>query len=149
MTQVTHTQLQNLIDNSSLVVDEIYVLTDYPNYNLSLRAVSENELSDEAYNYSTRDNLVFHYVPSTNTVDYMKDTYRLIEGNFDWTGNVTGNCRDIHFGDCDDLSVNNCTGVFCNGITTGILFFFVDEFVFQVKTSLQLYNDRIREHDSY
>lgn len=121
MTQVTHTQLQNLIDNSSLVVDEIYVLTDYPNYNLSLRAVSENELSDEAYNYSTRDNLVFHYVPSTNTVDYMKDTYRLIEGNFDWTDNVTGNCRDIHFGDCVDLSVNNCTGVFCNGITTGTI----------------------------
>lgn len=119
MEQVTHTQLQSLIDNSNLVVGEMYAVTDYPNYNLSMTAVSENELSDEAYNYTSGDNLVFHYVPSTNTVDYMKDTYRLIEGNFDWTDNVTGNCRDIHFGDCVGLTLENCIGVFCNGITTG------------------------------
>lgn len=121
MTQVTSIQLNNLINSSSLVAGEIYVITDYPNYNLAITAISESELDDEAHNYSARDNLVFHYVPNTNTVDYMKDTYRLIEGNFDWTDNIDGNCRDIHFGDCVDLSVNNCTGVFCNGITTGTI----------------------------
>lgn len=119
MTQVTHTQLQNLIDNSNLVVDEIYVLTDYPNYNLSLTAVSENELSDEAYSYSTRDNLVFHYVPSTNTVDYMKDTYRFIEGNFDWTDNINGNCYDIHLEDATGLIVTGSSNVWCEGTATG------------------------------
>lgn len=119
MTQLTSIQLNNLINSSSLVVGETYVVTDYPNYNLSMIAVSKNELSDEAYNHPTRDNLVFHYVPSTNTVDYMKDTYLLIEGNFDWTDNVTGSCRDIHFGDSSGLIVRDCIGVFCNGISTG------------------------------
>lgn len=119
MQQVTHTQLQSLIDNSSLVVGETYVVTDYPNYNLSLIAVSKNELSDEAYNHPTRDNLVFHYVPSTNTVDYMKDTYLLIEGNFDWTNNINGSCRDIHLGDSSGLIVRDCIGVFVDGLVTG------------------------------
>lgn len=118
---VTHTQLQNLIDNSSLTVGETYVVTDYPNYNLSMTAVSVNELSDEAMNYAQRDDRVFHYVPATNTVDYMKDTYRLIDGNFDWTDNIDGNCRDIHFGDSDGLVVRDCNGVFVEGIVTGVV----------------------------
>lgn len=118
---VTHTQLQNLIDNSSLTVGETYVVTDYPNYTLSMTAVSVNELSDEALNYAQRDDFVFHYVPSTNTVDYMKDTYRLIEGNFDWTDNIDGNCRDIHFGDSDGLVVRDSNGVFVEGIVTGVV----------------------------
>ena len=119
MTQVTHTQLQNLIDNSSLVAGEIYVITDYNNYNLSLVAISDNVLEDEAHNYSARDNLVFHYVPSTNEVDYMKDTYRKIEGNFDWTDNIDGNCYDIHFENATNLIVNDCVGVFVEDTATG------------------------------
>ena len=121
MTQVTHTQLQNLIDSSGLTTGEIYIVTDYPNYNLSMKALSANELSDDAHNHIQRDNLVFHYVPSTNTVDYMKDTFKLIEGNFDWTDNIDGDCRDIHFGDSDGLVVRNCNGVFVEGIVTGIV----------------------------
>lgn len=119
MQQVTHTQLQSLIDNSSLVVGEMYVVTDYPNYKLYMKAVSENELGDEAYNYSTRDNLVFHYVPSTNTVDYMKDTYRQIEGNFDWTDNINGKCYDIHLEDSTELIVTGSSNVWCEGTATG------------------------------
>lgn len=121
MAQVTHTELQNLIDNSGLTAGEIYVVTDYPNYNLAITAVSENELEDEAYNYAARDSLVFHYVPSTNTVDYMKDTYRKIEANFDWTDNITGNCSDIHLGDCTELYVEDCIGVYCHGVSSGTI----------------------------
>lgn len=121
MTQVTHTQLQNLIDNSGLTTGEIYVITDYPNYTLSMTAVSVNELSDEAINHFQRDSLVFHYVPSTNTVDYMKDTYRLIEGNFDWTDNIFGNCRDIHLGDSAGLIVRDCVGVLVEGVVIGVV----------------------------
>lgn len=116
---VTHTQLQNLIDSSGLTTGEIYVVTDYPNYNLSMTALSANELEDEAYNYSQRDDLVFHYVPSTNTVDYMKDTYRRIEGNFDWTDNITGNCNNIYFGDSSGLYVEDCSNIYAYGVVTG------------------------------
>ena len=117
-TNVTHTQLQNLIDNSSLVAGEIYVITDYQNYNLSITAISESELSDEAHNYSARDNLVFHYVPATNEVDYMKDTYRKIEGNFDWTDNIE-NCYDVHLSNSTNLIVKDSTGVFVDDTVEG------------------------------
>ena len=121
MTQVTHTQLQNLIDNSSLTVGETYVVTDYPNYQLSMKAESESTLSDESYNYITRDDLVFHYVPATNTVDYMKNTHFLIEGNFDWTSNVSANCYDIHLENSTGLTVTNCIGIYCENEASGTI----------------------------
>lgn len=119
MTSVTHTELQNLIDTSSLTAGETYVVTDYPNYTLSTEALSENTLAYESYNYTLRNYLVFHYVPSTNTVDYMKDTERLIEGNFDWTDNISGDCKSICFNDSRGLVITDSSDIYCEGECSG------------------------------
>lgn len=121
MTNVTHTQLQSLIENDGLTVGETYVITDYSGYSLSSKAISTSELDDEWYDYGSRSDLVFHYVPSTNEVDYMKDTVYLIEGNFDWTSNITGKCYDVHLGDCNELVVSSSSNIFCEGISTGTI----------------------------
>lgn len=119
MTTVTHTELQNLIDTSSLTAGETYVVSDYGNYTLATEAVSENAIAYESYNYAQRDSLLFHYVPATNTVDYMKDTERLIEGNFDWTDNISGDCKLICFNDSRNLVISDSSDIYCEGECSG------------------------------
>lgn len=121
MTTLTHAQLQSLIENEGLTVGETYVITDYSGYSLGTKAISTNQLDDEWHNIGGRNSLVFHYVPETNTVDYMKDTEYLIEGNFDWTSNVSGKCYDVHFDDSVELFITASTGVFCEGNVTGTI----------------------------
>lgn len=118
-TQVTHTELSNLITNGELTPGEIYVITDYPTCNLSATAIDEYTLDDCFYNYSARDSRVYHYVPETNTVDYLVDKEYLIEGNFDWTENITGKCYDIHFENAVNLILQNCTGIYCEDTAEG------------------------------
>lgn len=121
MTSLTHTQLQSLIENEGLTVGETYVITDYSGYSLGAKAISTSELDDEWHDIGGRNSLVFHYVPEINEVDYMKDTEYLIEGNFDWTSNVSGKCYDIHFDDSVELFITASTGVYCEGSVTGTI----------------------------
>lgn len=120
MTEVTFEQLLNLIQTATLTAGEVYVVTDYPNFIISVTAKTEKEIEDEAYKYD-RTEIVLHYVPETNSIDYMKDVDRLIEANFDWTSNIDGECSDIHLGDSVNLIVKNCSGVFVKGVVSGTI----------------------------
>lgn len=120
MTEVTNEQLLNLIESATLTVDEVYLVTDYPNFIISVTAKTEKELEDESYKYE-QEEIVLHYDISTNTVDYMKDVNRMIEANFDFTNNIEGECSDIHLGDSVNLIVKNCSEVFVNGVVSGNL----------------------------
>lgn len=120
MTEVTNEQLSNLIESATLTVDEEYLITDYPNFIISVTAKTEKELEDESYKYE-QEEIVLHYVPETNSIDYMKDVNSKIEANFDWTNNIDGECSDIHFSDSVNLIVKNCSEVFVNGVVSGNL----------------------------
>lgn len=120
MTEVTNEQLLNLIESATLTAGEVYVITDYTNFIISVRAKTKKELEDEAYKYDQTE-LVCHYVPETNSIDYMKDVNRMIEANFDWTNNIDGECSDVHLGDSVNLIVKNCNGVYVNGVVSGTI----------------------------
>ena len=51
----------------------------------------------------------------------MKDVQRKIEGYFDWSDNITGDCKDIYFENSRDLKVINSTDVYCSGEVVGAI----------------------------
>lgn len=120
MTEVNNEQLLNLIQTSSLTAGEVYVVTNYPNFIIQITAKNEKELEDEAYKSDARE-IVLHYVVETNSIDYMKDVNRMIEGNFDWLSNIEGECSDVHFSDSVNLIVRDCNGVYVDGVVSGTI----------------------------
>ena len=120
MIEVSNTELLELKNSNSLVVGEVYHVNNYGGtLQIYMGAISTSEFDDE----STTDNknIYVHYVVEDNVVDYMKDVERKIEGYFDWTDNITGDCKDIYFENSRDLKVINSLDIYCNGEVVGTI----------------------------
>ena len=118
MKEVTNTELLELKNSNSLVVGEKYHITNYGgSINIYVGAISSSEFDDEST--TNNENIYVHYVVEDNVVDYMKDIQRRIEGYFDWSDNISGDCKDIYFENSRDLKVINSTDVYCEGEVVG------------------------------
>ena len=120
MIEVTNTELLELKNSNSLVVGEKYHITNYGGtLQIYMVPISSSKFDDE----STTDNpnIYIHYLLEDNVVDYMKDIERRIEGYFDWTDNISGDCKDIYFENSRDLKVINSTDVYCSDSVFGTI----------------------------
>ena len=120
MIEVTNTELLELKNSNSLVVGEKYHITNYGGtLQIYMVPISSSEFDDE----STTDNsyIYVHYLLEVNSIDYMKDVERRIEGYFDWSDNISGDCKDIYFENSRDLKVINSTDVYCSGEVIGTI----------------------------
>lgn len=121
MTDITNNELKNLRDSNSLVVGEVYHISDYSgSINIYMTAENQNTLADK----STTDdpNIEIHYDLDQAKIDYMKDTQRRIEGYFDWTSNVEGTVSDIYFENAKNLKVTESSNVLCeNSVGSGLV----------------------------
>lgn len=120
MIEISNTELLDLKNSNSLVVGEVYHITNYGGtLQIYMTAISANEFDDEST--SDNPNIYIHYLLEENSIDYMKDVERRIEGYFDWSGNIEGDCKDIYFENSRDLKVINSTDVYCNGEVSGVI----------------------------
>ena len=120
MIEVSNTELLELKNSNSLVVGEVYHITNYGGtLQIYMGAISASEFDDEST--SDNPNIYIHYLLEENSIDYLKDVERRIEGYFDWTDNITGDCKDIYFENSRDLKVLNSTDVYCNGEVSGVI----------------------------
>ena len=120
MIEVSNTELLELKNSNSLVVGEVYHITNYGgSINIYMRPISVSEFDDEST--TNNENIYVHYVVEDNVVDYMKDVQRRIEGYFDWTDNITGEVKDIYFENSRNLKVINSTDVYCEGEVVGTI----------------------------
>ena len=120
MIEVSNTELLELKNSNSLVVGEVYHITNYGGtLQIYMGAINGNTFDDE----STTDNsnIYVHYLLEDNVVDYMKDVERRIEGYFDWSDNITGEVKDIYFENSRNLKVINSTDVYCSGEVVGTI----------------------------
>ena len=120
MIEVSNTELLELKNSNSLVVGEVYHINNYGGtLQIYMRPISSSEFDDE----STTDNpnIYIHYLLEDNVVDYMKDVERRIEGYFDWSDNVSGDCKDVYFENSRDLKVINSTDVYCSDEVSGTI----------------------------
>ena len=120
MIEVTNIELLELKNSNNLVVGEVYHITNYGgSINIYMGPISSSEFDDE----STTDNpnIYIHYLLEENSIDYMKDVERRIEGYFDWSDNISGNCKDIYFENSRDLKIINSSDVYCNGEVNGTI----------------------------
>ena len=120
MIEVSNTELLVLKNSNSLVVGEVYHITNYGGtLQIYMRPISSSEFDDE----STTDNpnIYIHYLLEENSIDYMKDVERRIEGYFDWTDNVSGNCKDVYFENSRDLKVIDSSEIYCSGEVSGTI----------------------------
>ena len=120
MKEVTNTELLELKNSNSLVVGEKYHITNYGGtLQIYMGAISASEFDDEST--SDNPNIYIHYLLEENTIDYLKDVERRIEGYFDWSGNITGDCKDVYFENSRDLKVINSSDVYCSGEVIGTI----------------------------
>ena len=120
MIEVSNTELLELKNSGNLVVGEKYHITNYSGtLQIYMGAISANELDDEST--TNNENIYVHYVVEDNVVDYMKDIQRRIEGYFDWSDNITGDCKDIYFENSRNLKVINSSDVYCEGEVIGTI----------------------------
>ena len=120
MIEVSNTELLELKNSGSLVVGEKYHITNYGgSINIYMGAISANTFDDE----STTDNpnIYIHYLLEDNLVDYMKDVERRIEGYFDFSDNISGNCTDVYFENSRDLKVIDSSEIYCSGEVSGTI----------------------------
>ena len=120
MIEVSNTELLEFKNSNSLVVGEVYHVTNYGGtLQIYMVPISSSEFDDE----STTDNknIYVHYLLEENSIDYMKDVERRIEGYFDWSDNITGEVKDIYFENSRDLKVINSTDVYCSGEVSGTI----------------------------
>ena len=116
--EVTNTQLRSLRDRGLLIAGQVYKITDYSgSINIYMTAETASVLADESFTDNRA--IKIHYVLDKGTIDYMKDTQRLIEGYFDWTSNVQGVCGEIYFENASQLIVKDSTYVICENDATG------------------------------
>ena len=120
MKEVTNTELLNLKNSNSLVVGEKYHITNYGGtLQIYVGALSASEFDDEST--SDNPNIYIHYLLEENSIDYLKDVERRIEGYFDWSDNIEGDCKDIYFENSRDLKVINSSDVYCSGEVSGVI----------------------------
>lgn len=120
MIEVSNTELLELKNSNSLVVGEVYHITNYGGtLQIYVGAISASEFDDEST--TNNENIYVHYVVEDNVVDYMKDIQRRIEGYLDWSDNITGDCKDVYFENSRDLKVINSSDVYCSGEVVGTI----------------------------
>ena len=120
MIEVTNTEILELKNSGGLVVGEKYHITNYGGtLQIYMVPISSSEFDDEST--SDNPNIYIHYLLEENSIDYMKDVERMIEGYFDWSDNITGDCKDIYFENSRDLKVINSTDVYCSGEVSGTI----------------------------
>ena len=120
MIEISNTELLNLKNSNSLVVGEVYHITNYGGtLQIYVGAISANEFDDEST--TNNENIYVHYVVEDNVVDYMKDVKRRIEGYFDWSDNITGEVKDVYFENSRNLKVINSSDVYCSGEVSGVI----------------------------
>lgn len=120
MIEVSNTELLELKNSNSLVVGEVYHITNYGGtLQIYMRPISASEFDDEST--SDNPNIYIHYLLEENTIDYLKDVERRIEGYFDWTDNISGNCTDIYFENSRDLKVIDSSEIYCSGEVSGVI----------------------------
>ena len=120
MIEVSNTELLELKNSNSLVVGEKYHITNYGGtLQIYMTAISANEFDDEST--TDNENIIVHYVVEDNVVDYMKDVQRRIEGYFDWSNNIEGNCQNIFFENSRDLKVIDSSEIYCSGEVSGVI----------------------------
>ena len=120
MIEVSNTELLELKNSNSLVVGEVYHITNYGGtLQIYMTAISSSEFDDEST--SDNPNIYIHYLLEENSIDYMKDVERRIEGYFDWSDNITGEVKDIYFENSRNLKVINSTDVYCSGEVIGTI----------------------------
>lgn len=120
MIEVSNTELLELKNSNSLVVGEVYHITNYGGtLQIYMGAISASEFDDEST--SDNPNIYIHYLLEENSIDYLKDVERKIEGYFDWSDNITGEVKDIYFENSRNLKVINSTDVYCEGEVVGII----------------------------
>ena len=120
MIEVSNTELLELKNSNSLVVGEKYHITNYGGtLQIYMGAISSSEFDDEST--SDNPNIYIHYLLEENTIDYLKDVQRRIEGYFDWSGNITGEVKDIYFENSRDLKVINSSEIYCSGEVIGTI----------------------------
>ena len=120
MIEVSNTELLELKNSNSLVVGEVYHITNYGgSINIYMRPISASEFDDEST--SDNPNIYIHYLLEENTIDYLKDVERRIEGYFDWSGNIDGDCKDVYFENSRELKVIDSSDVYCNGEVIGVI----------------------------
>lgn len=120
MIEVSNTELLELKNSNSLVVGEVYHITNYGvTLQIYMGAISASEFDDEST--TNNENIYVHYVLEDNVVDYMKDVVRRIEGYFDWSDNISGNCTDIYFENSRDLKVIDSSEIYCSGEVSGVI----------------------------
>lgn len=118
MIEVTNTELLNLKNSNSLVVGEVYHITNYGGtIEIYVGAISASEFDDEST--TNNENIYVHYVVEDNVVDYMKDVQRRIEGYFDWSDNITGEVKDIFFENSRELKIIDSSEIYCSGEVSG------------------------------
>ena len=120
MIEVSNTELLELKNSNSLVVGEVYHITNYSrSINIYMGAISASEFDDEST--SDNPNIYIHYLLEENSIDYLKDVERRIEGYFDWTDNISGNCQNIFFENSRDLKVIDSSEIYCSGEVIGTI----------------------------
>ena len=120
MIEVSNTELLELKNSNSLVVGEKYHITNYGGtLQIYMVPISSSEFDDEST--SDNPNIYIHYLLEENSIDYMKDVERRIEGYFDWTDNVSGNCKDVYFENSRDLKVIDSSEIYCSGEVSGTI----------------------------
>lgn len=122
MREVSNYELKELKESGQLEAGMVYRVIDYEgSTELYVVADSEKELADESYTEDPQiveSPIRMHYDLENNKVDYMKDIDRRIEGYFDWTNNVQGDCSDICFENAYGLIVKESYNVVCENTVT-------------------------------
>ena len=120
MIEISNTELLELKNSNSLVVGEVYHITNYGGtLQIYMGAISASEFDDEST--SDNPNIYIHYLLEENSIDYMKDVERRIEGYFDWSDNISGNCQNIFFENSRDLKVIDSSEIYCSGEVSGTI----------------------------
>ena len=120
MIEISNTELLELKNSNSLVVGEVYHINNYGGtLQIYMGAISTSEFDDEST--SDNPNIYIHYLLEENSIDYMKDVERRIEGYFDWSDNIDGNCKDVYFENSRDLKIINSSEIYCSGEVSGTI----------------------------
>ena len=120
MIEVSNTELLELKNSNSLVIGEVYHINNYGGtLQIYMGAISTSEFDDEST--SDNPNIYIHYLLEENSIDYMKDVERRIEGYFDWSDNIDGNCKDVYFENSRDLKIINSSEIYCSGEVSGTI----------------------------
>lgn len=119
MVDVTINGLIGLRDNGNLTAGEVYRITDYPGgFYIYMTGKDSRHFTDDVRDSNAR---VLDFDLDTATITYMQDRRNFIEGNFDWTDNIVGNCTHVYLENAVNLVVDKSTGIYVEDTAEGIV----------------------------